>query len=154
MTKIKVALGARVSNGDIIFNSERHKQHQLRSKFEGKKVRVLIADEEANRSLPHNRLYFLWLEYIAEYTGHTKDDMHKFYTELFGISKLMVVGGVTKWVKKSTAEYTSAEFTEYTMKIEVHAAVKLKLQLPDPEDYWRKVWEGIALDRGLKISKG
>ena len=48
-----------------------------------KDLKVKIEAVRPIRSLPQNRLYWLWLTAISQKTGNEKDDLHEFFAKKF-----------------------------------------------------------------------
>lgn len=86
------------------------------------------------RSLAQNRLMWMWINEIAEYTGDDPDDIHE-------ILKRSLLGTIHKEalgysgeVSRSTTQLTTSEMTQYLERIEDTARVAM-IKLTKPDDY-------------------
>lgn len=74
------------------------------------------------RSVLQNRLYWEYMTQLADFTGHTKDEMHLFCRWKFiGADKKEVMGQSFNALP-STQDLNTKEFTDYIRSIEVFAS--------------------------------
>ena len=99
-----------------------------------KPYEVVISRKKEKRSVKQNDLMWRWFECVAQETGHTKEQFHEHYCNMFlkklsPISGQMVVGGTRKLTKEA--------FTDFLNKVQADAATYFGVILPTPEDlYW------------------
>lgn len=93
------------------------------------------------RSVPQNRLYWLWLACIAEHIGSDKDYVHRAFVEKYLVYDEIEILGVKIPKIPSTTTLSTQTFTEYIEKIRIYAATELGLTLPDPEDRFFEQFE-------------
>jgi len=102
---------------------------------EGKKYSVSISQKRDVRTLPQNKLYWLWIACIADETGSDSQTMHKTFKEHFlGFTEKVILGIMTKELK-STTKLNTLQFTKYMDNIQVLAA-DYGIVLPSPEDLY------------------
>ena len=141
MTARIVALGHVDSDGMLRFDDVTHWAGGLRS-FLGKRVRVTISRETKGRTLPQNQ--WLWgaiYPAIADWSGHSVDEIHEVMKQMHGSKRLVQLPGgnprqgdtaaYNVAVPRSTATYTTDEFSEYVERVRAWAAQQ-GLNIPDP----------------------
>lgn len=84
-----------------------------------------------SRSLPQNSIYWKWLSCMAEETGHTKEELHEYFSEKYLPADDRQVLGHRVQVRRSTTGLDTAEFTSYLNQIE-QEAMGLGVYLPKP----------------------
>lgn len=98
----------------------REKFHELIQSLEGKRIEIVLKEKTAERSDQQSRYYFgVVVAMIADYVGHTKDEMHSILKEKFHI--------------KTTTTLKANEFQDYISKVIRFAATDLELNIPDPD---------------------
>jgi len=102
---------------------------------------VEITEKKVIRSIPQNRLYWLWLTCIAYETGNNRDDLHEFFKRKFLTPETVEIFGV-KQDRFSTRELNKEQFKYYLDHIQRFAATELIISLPDPESqYWDEFYK-------------
>lgn len=94
---------------------------------------VEIKQYRKNRSMAQHRLYWMWVNTIADAYGFQPDELHDHLKVRFLGVKEVTVFGKTILIPKSTTTLSTAEFTEYLNKVEALAR-ELKVILPYPDD--------------------
>ena len=98
------------------------------------KFEVVIKEYKKKRSLAQNRLYWMWIPYLAKHFGYTDDEMHDELKYAFiGEDVYTNRKGVQRTKPKSTTKLKTKEMAEYLTKIEV-LAVSNDVILPMPFD--------------------
>lgn len=98
------------------------------------KFEVVIKEYKKKRSLAQNRLYWMWIPYLAKHFGYTDDEMHDELKYAFiGENVYTNRKGVQRTKPKSTTKLKTKEMAEYLTKIEV-LAVSNDVILPMPFD--------------------
>lgn len=97
--------------------------------------RVLITIEyvKGKRSTRQNK--YLWgvcYKLIADYTGHSPEEIHEICKLKFNLKKVDLPNGEHYEIGGSTAEMDIAEFSRYTEELRQWAAVDLSVVLPEP----------------------
>lgn len=98
-----------------------------------------ITKKMKRRSLPQNRLMWLWFACIESETGQYAQDIHDYYCLKFlpreitdlKTGEMVRVGG-------HTSTLTSEAFTDFLNKVQADAATELGITLPTPDDL---AWE-------------
>jgi len=94
---------------------------------------VEIKQKRTIRSLPQNRLYWLWITCIEAETGNNRIDLHEYFKSMFLIDEKICIFN-TEINVKTTTHLDAKKFTEYLEKIQIFASTELSITLPDPED--------------------
>lgn len=109
---------------------------------EKKRYEVLISLKKEKRTIPQNRLYWLYLSCISDETGMDKDDLHVHFKRKFLQKEEIVIGNEVVMSTYSTTELTTKQFTDYINQIVAFASSELGIVLPDPADlYWEQFYE-------------
>lgn len=120
----------------IIYNLQNLKEFFTEIKDTDISNGYLISFEKYNkiRSIQSNKLYWLWLNCIAEETGNDSDILHeyfknkylkKYYSECFESQLLITI---------TTTKLDNKQFWEYLEKIKMFASTELNIILPEPKD--------------------
>ena len=98
-----------------------------------KKYTVEVKQRRTLRSVPQNKLLWLWLTCLEVETGNNRMDLHELFKEMFILPEEKVVLG--KIIEsRSTTGLDTKQFKEYLDKIQIFALTELSITLPDPED--------------------
>lgn len=92
-----------------------------------------ITRKTTKRSLPQNKLMWMWYKCIEDSTGTPANDIHEYYKSKFLCYSKTILGKECYTVG-STTSLNTAQFTEYLNKIQADAATELGIRLPLPED--------------------
>lgn len=95
--------------------------------------RVVFEPIKHQRSLPQNRLLWLWLTFIEEQTGQDKEDLKDFFASLF-LTKEIEMNGRIERIVLGTSRLKKDEMTEFLDKMSLWCAENLGITLPSPED--------------------
>ena len=98
-----------------------------------------IAKKVKRRSLPQNRLMWMWFACIGQDTGQSVDSIHDYYAYKFlprYITELET--GAQVRVPGHTSTLTTEAFTEFLNQVQADAATELNITLPTPDDL---AWE-------------
>ena len=73
---------------------------------------------------------------IADYTGHTTDEIHEAYKDKFNVDYVIDKKDPNKWVltRKSSTVLTTIEFSEFTERVRIDAEIELRLTIPLPDE--------------------
>lgn len=85
------------------------------------------------RSVPQDRLYWLWLTCIMDETGNSRADLHRFFKDTFLPLQTEVIHGI-EFRTTSTTSLSTKEFSHYLERVHQFAAVELDIYLPWPEE--------------------
>lgn len=107
------------------FNRSRFKEYCRENV--GKVVR--IERQEPVRSMSQHRFYWVYLDVIANETGHTPEELHAWAKAKFLPRKFATVLGTDVELDKTTTKLSKLEFGEYLEKICAETGVPL----PDPQ---------------------
>lgn len=95
---------------------------------------VTINRIKSPRSIPQNKLYWLWLKLIAEETGHTDNDLHAYFKAMFLKKQYKVLFNEQVEIEASTTRLSTKDFTTFLDKISLFASETLGIILPKPDD--------------------
>ena len=98
-----------------------------------------IAKKVKRRSLPQNRLMWMWFACIGKDCGQSIDDIHDYYAYKFlprYITELET--GAQVRVPGHTSTLTTEAFTDFLNQVQADAATELNITLPTPDDL---AWE-------------
>lgn len=119
----------KVDRGKVVLdNPNRYSVHL--SKYEGKRVELVLRLQKSQRSLNQNRYYFgVCLEILSQHLGYTSDEMHEICK--FKFLKTMKAG--LEYVR-STTKLNTSEMEEYLEKIRKWADIELNCFVPLPNE--------------------
>lgn len=86
------------------------------------------------RSAAANRLYWAWVDYIADETGNVRDDVHESFKAMFLGSEIIEIRGKQMVHVRSTRDLKVKEFATYMTKIQAWC-VDIGIVLPTNADY-------------------
>lgn len=94
-----------------------------------------IAKKVKRRSLPQNRLMWMWFACISKDCGQSIDDIHDYYCYKYlprYITELET--GAQVRVQGHTSTLTTEAFTDFLNQVQADAATELNITLPTPDD--------------------
>ena len=98
-----------------------------------------ITKKVKRRSLPQNRLMWMWFACIGQDTGQSIDDIHDYYAYKFLPRYITdIETGSQVRVAGHTSTLTTEAFTEFLNQVQADAATELNITLPTPDDL---AWE-------------
>ena len=98
-----------------------------------------IAKKVKRRSLPQNRLMWMWFACIGKDCGQSIDDIHDYYAYKFLPRYITdIETGSQVRVGGHTSTLTTEAFTEFLNQVQADAATELNITLPTPDDL---AWE-------------
>lgn len=116
----KIVVNKETGRHELKINSPVWYAHQLQKFRKGDRVTMYISSRRPKRTQQQNR--YLWGAYyplIAKETGEQDlDRLHALFTGKFLTTEIANVLGQQVRLKRSTAELSKAEFSEYIMAIE------------------------------------
>lgn len=95
---------------------------------------VTVKRKSEKRTLPQNRLYYLWLNCISAETGNEVEDLHEYFkTKFLGVRYRIIYGeGIT--TPLTTTDLTTEQFTDYLEKVQRWSNTEQGIILPNPND--------------------
>ena len=85
------------------------------------------------RTIPQNKLYWLYLACIEQETGNDANDLHIYFKDKYLNKELINVLGKQIVKEPTTANLKTKAFNEYLEKIVIFAS-ELNIKLPNPDD--------------------
>lgn len=102
------------------------------ARHEGRDVFVTVTRQQHARTLPQNRLYWVWVSEIAAYIGEGRDETHTLLKGQFLPARdVELLDGKRLTMPPSTRLLTVEGFSEYMDRIQVWSAQFLGLVLPE-----------------------
>lgn len=101
---------------------------------EGKRYEVTVSTVRKSRTVPQNKLYWLWLNCISAETGNDKGDLHFYFSEKYLPPHEFSIGSVKIVRPISTTELDTAQFTHYLEKVQQFVSTEMGIILPVPGD--------------------
>ena len=102
------------------------------ARHEGKDVWVAVVRQQHARTLPQNRLYWVWCSEIADYIGESRDAVHGFLKDKFLERRdVELLEGQHLTMPASTRTLDVEGMRRYMDAIQQWAAEFLSLPLPD-----------------------
>lgn len=98
--------------------------------YEGKFVSLTASVKGKPRSLSQNNRLWKLYEYIGEYSGHTKEEIHAACKEMFLGREFLTVGTHEVQIPKSTKGLSTCEMGEYMDRVTAFAG-ELGISLPE-----------------------
>lgn len=86
------------------------------------------------RSLPQNRLMWMWFACISQETGQPIQDIHDYYCSKFLLHNIEWVDDKAMLVVGHTSSLDKEQFSEFLDRIQADAATQLGITLPTPDD--------------------
>ena len=95
---------------------------------------VTVKAWRRKRSMPQNRLMWMWMHVLADLCGHTADEMHEYCKVKFlGAIDISVGISAPYSVTRSTSALDTKQMTDYLEAIRLWAAEELQCTLPQPD---------------------
>lgn len=98
----------------------------------GKPMRVTVVKWKKKRSLSQNAYYHgVVKKEIADFTGHTEEEMHEILKQKFCPHKIVGFHG-EDYLMRSTTQLSTVEMKDYIEQCIAFAATELALVIPEP----------------------
>ena len=124
---------AKAQGRQLHFSSPIHLRHYL-IPLEGKNLRVYVEPQIPTRTIQQNRLYWLYLEIIADDTGQDIDDIHAYIKQKCLPPRILTFKGLKYTVPGSTRTLNkNNEWDNLLEKVRALAGW-LGIELPAPTD--------------------
>lgn len=129
-------------NPRVILNVKNGVKDDLRLRRDGQRVWVKIEDYSPKRSQEQNSFLHVWLQEIADETGHERDWLKGYFADKWlRVPKLNAAGeempdpetGEVLTRVRSTTELSKLEFSEYMDRIRLFCIEFFNFVLPDAE---------------------
>lgn len=97
--------------------------------------RIVVESVKRQRSLPQNRLLWMWLTILEEQTGQDKESLKDYFATIF-LQDEIDINGRIRTVVRGTSKLSKEEMTIFLDKISIWCSENLGITLPSPEDLW------------------
>lgn len=101
-------------------------------KHEGQEIKFGITPVLDKRTIPQNRLYWLYLGIISEETGHSPEELHEFFKHRFLPWRITTIYNTPLQIRGTTTELSVAGFSEYMERIQQLT----EIPIPDTSKVW------------------
>lgn len=102
------------------------------ARHKGRAVWVAVVRQSYQRTLPQNKLYWLWIREIASYIGEDDNSVHEYLKAKFLPARdIELLDGQHMNLPPSTRRLGVEEFTTYMRNVQTWAAAFLGLTLPE-----------------------
>lgn len=98
------------------------------------------------RTIPQNRLYWMWLRCIHAETGNDPEDLHEYFKGRYGMFNLKPMFGDQVKIPVHTPDMDTKEFSDYLEKIRVQM-IEEGVYLPQPGEHG---WAEFYAQYGIK----
>lgn len=119
----------RIKKGKLILDNRKAFEKFLFSFKEEAIIQADIKKYYKVRSLDQNRLYWAWLNIIADEVGYDSEEMHSTFKAMFLTDRSQTLP-----IVRSTTKLNKLQFMNYLNKIE-RTASELGITLPNPDEY-------------------
>jgi hypothetical protein len=96
---------------------------------------VVIRKAKSKRSISANNLYWVWLTYLQDEIGETKEMLHLYFKHKYLKRDDISVLGQQVPVEVTTTKLSVKEFTDYLRNIELFVMDKMGYSFPVCDDY-------------------
>ncbi len=95
---------------------------------------LLLTRVVRKRTLPQNRLMWMWLKCLEDATGQAKEDWHDYYCKKFASREMSTPDGEIVKLAGHTSTMNTEQMTDFLNKVQSDAAAEWGITLPSPED--------------------
>ncbi len=120
-------------NGEIPFIELYNKLQVLFNSAKNGTYTITIKEYRKTRSQDQNAYLWLCLNIISQETGHTPQQLHDIYCNMFLKSGETTYKGKTIEIVRGTSKLDTQEFSEFMDKVIADAA-EMGIKLPNPAD--------------------
>lgn len=109
-----------------------------------KEYLVTITEYKLKRSIAQNKLMWLWIGVMCDYTGYEKHEFHAYVNEAFVVQEEKEIMGKLVNTSKTTSKLNTKEFSEMLRVFESHVIDSdVDVVLPHPSDLYDYAVYGI-----------
>ena len=116
------------SNNGMVFENHKKLYQYLDSLKDGQKLRIKVEPYRQSRSIQQNKLYWSWVNIIADSLGYDPEELHVSLRGRFLTDRSKSIP-----IIRSTTMLDTLAFTKYLNSIE-RLAGELGIVLPQPEE--------------------
>lgn len=134
MIKIYPQFEAKLINKQFVFKFPKRFREFVSATFkEGQEILITVRPRKKNRTLKQNAYYWLVLNVIADYTGHSSDELHEIYKHKFLPRRVITYQYDQIELPGTTTVLTTDQFGEYLDRIIAEAGT-MGVTVPIPEE--------------------
>jgi len=94
---------------------------------------VRIDKTVKHRSIPQNKLFWMWIKCIEDETRQPNGDIHDYFCTKF-LRRIATVNGKETTVVGGTSQLNKEQFTDFLNNVHAECATEMGIILPLPED--------------------
>ena len=130
---MRIEVDIKVDGGKVV--AGRSKLIKAIQTFQTSSLTVTLEPKRRKRTSPQNALWWVYMTYLSEATGYTKDEIHEICKYQFLQSqKVDEKTGETFPYLRSTTSLSKQEFSELLEQLFIWAAQVLGVTLPEPNE--------------------
>lgn len=105
--------------------------------FAGKEIEIIVRKKRAKRNNEQNNLYHAYIKLLAEFTGHSEEEMHSIIGYKFRLTETVdeKTGEIFQYIR-STTQFNKMQFADHLTEIQQWSESSLKVRLPIPGEVW------------------
>lgn len=92
---------------------------------------VIMRNVKRKRTLSQNSGYWVWLTYLADRLGETKENLHEFFLDKFPTYEMRTIMGIQQRVRIRTSDMTLEQMSRYMENVQIFCHTELGEPLPD-----------------------
>jgi hypothetical protein len=97
---------------------------------------LILPKKKKKRTIPQNRLMWLWFACLEQDSGTPKESFHDYYCGMFLLRHETVMGKDVTLVS-GTSKLNTVQFKDFLDKVQADVASERGIILPNPDDlYW------------------
>ena len=121
---------AKIKKGKIVFDDKAKFLNDVSEFHEGARVVIQVNEAQDVRSNQQNRLWWQWMEIIADELGYNSEEIHEIAKYKFLIYEETIEGDPHQIIK-STSTLTKKEFNRLTQDVYYWANDTFNINLPN-----------------------
>ena len=121
---------AKIKKGKIVFDDKAKFLNDVSEFHEGARVVIQVNEAQDVRSNQQNRLWWQWMEIIADELGYNSEEIHEIVKYKFLIYEETIEGD-SHQIIKSTSTLTKKEFNRLTQDVYYWANDTFNINLPN-----------------------
>ncbi len=114
----------------IVFDDKVKFLNEVAKFSEGTRIVINVEEAKDVRSNQQNKLYWTWVQVIAESLGYSKEECHDIIKYKF-LLREKIIDGETGFYLKSTSTLSKAEFSKLTDDVLFWANDSFNINLPN-----------------------
>ena len=101
------------------------------------------------RTLNQNSGYWLWMGFLQDKTGHTKEFWHDYFLDRYPIYQTKILFNEVELYKSGTSSANTKQMSEHMNKIDLHCLNEFEIELPDLKSKQIIALYNELIDKGI-----